>query len=142
MALTNLVIATASATTAFTASKTNQISIRYVPPKNPAQLQVYTQLKQRGVLEKLQVFLSPFRLPRTLRISMAGCDGEPDAFYEYAEITICYEYVDDLWANMPGGGDAERHCAARHGYRPVIRSLTARICACPVRYARASVART
>lgn len=101
MALAIIVMATATVTTAFAASKTNQISIRYVPPKNPEHQQIYTQLKQRGVLERLQVFLSPFRLPETLRISMAGCDGEPDAWYDYADITICYEYVYDLWTNMP-----------------------------------------
>ena len=31
----------------------------------------------------------------------AGCDGEADAFYGDDEITICYEYVDELWKNMP-----------------------------------------
>jgi hypothetical protein len=49
----------------------------------------------------LQILLSPFRLPETLRISLAGCDGEPDAFYDYAAITICYEYVYQLWEDMP-----------------------------------------
>jgi hypothetical protein len=52
-------------------------------------------------LERLQEFLSPFRLPRTLKVSLAGCDGEADAFYGDDAITICYEYIDDLWKNMP-----------------------------------------
>jgi hypothetical protein len=86
---------------AFAASKANRISIRYVPPKNPAHQDIYTELKQRGALEKLQKLLSPVRLPQTLRISLAGCDGEADAFYEDAEITICYEYIDELMKNMP-----------------------------------------
>jgi hypothetical protein len=88
---------------AFAASKTNRISVRYVPPKNPAHQEIYTDLKQRGALEKLQKLLSPVRLPKTLRISLAGCDGEADAFYEDAEITICYEYIDELVKNMPQG---------------------------------------
>ena len=32
---------------------------------------------------------------------MAGCDGEADAFYGDDAITICYEYIDELWKNMP-----------------------------------------
>jgi hypothetical protein len=99
LALAIMVLATATATTAFAASKTNQISIRYVPPKNPTHQQVYTQLKQNLMLERLQVFLSPFRLPRTIRISLTGCDGEADAWYEDDDITLCYEYVYDLWTN-------------------------------------------
>ena len=48
----------------------------------------------------MQIIFSPFRLPRTLQISLAGCDGEADAFYEDDAITICYELVDDWWKNM------------------------------------------
>jgi Putative metallopeptidase len=36
-----------------------------------------------------------------LAIKLAGCDGEADAFYDENVITICYEYVDELWHNMP-----------------------------------------
>ena len=32
---------------------------------------------------------------------MKGCDGEADAWYDYAAITICYEYVAELWQDMP-----------------------------------------
>jgi hypothetical protein len=32
---------------------------------------------------------------------LKGCDGEADAFYEGAAITICYEYIDELIKNMP-----------------------------------------
>jgi hypothetical protein len=99
LALAIIVMTTATATTAFAASKTNRVSIRYVPPENPTHQQVYTQLKQNLMLERLQVFLSPFRLPRTIRISLTGCDGEADAWYEDDDITICYEYVYDLWTN-------------------------------------------
>jgi len=96
-----MILITALAIPAFAASKTNRVSIRYVPPKNPAHQEIYTELKQRGALEKLQKLLSPVRLPRTLRISLTGCDGEADAFYEDADITICYEYVAELVKNMP-----------------------------------------
>jgi hypothetical protein len=96
-----MILITAMTMPAFAASKTNRVSIRYVPPKNPAHQEIYTKLKQRGALEKLQKLLSPFRLPRTLRISLTGCDGEADAWYEDDDITICYEYVAELVKNMP-----------------------------------------
>ena len=38
LALFGMVLVTALTTTAFAASKTNRISVRYVPPKNPAHL--------------------------------------------------------------------------------------------------------
>jgi hypothetical protein len=69
------------------ASSVDRVSIRYVPPKNPMHQQIYHQLKQQRTLEKLQKFLSPLRLPGTLQISLAGCDGEPDAFYDNSAIT-------------------------------------------------------
>ena len=101
LAVFGIVLVTAMTTTAFAASKTNRISVRYVTPKNPAHQEIYTEYKQLRSLEKLQKFLSPIRLPETLRISLAECDGEPDAFYEDAEITICYEYIYELIKNMP-----------------------------------------
>jgi hypothetical protein len=90
LAVASTILFSAMATTAFAASKVNRIKVRYVPPENPAHEQIYTKLKQRGALEKLQILLSPVRLPKTLRISLEGCDGEADAFYEDAFITICY----------------------------------------------------
>ena len=96
-----MIFISAAATTAFAASKANRVSISYVPPKNPAHQPIYAGLKERRALERLQEFLSPFRLPRTLKISLAGCDGEADAFYGDDAITICYEYIDALWKNMP-----------------------------------------
>ena len=103
MAAATTILVTAMATTAFAASKVNRVKVRYVPPENPAHQEIYTKLKQRGALEKLQKLLSPVRLPKTLRISLAGCDGEADAFYEDAAITICYEYIEELIQNMPQG---------------------------------------
>lgn len=87
--------------TTHAASQSNRVSINYVPPKNPVHQPVYMELKRREMLERLQIIFSPFRLPRTLQVQLAGCDGEPDAFYGDDVVTICYEYVDDLWQNMP-----------------------------------------
>jgi hypothetical protein len=83
------------------ALKSNRVSIEYVLPKNSAHQQIFEYVKEKRVLEKMQEFLSPFRLPRTLKISARGCDGEADAFYGNGVITICYEYLDELWKTVP-----------------------------------------
>jgi len=103
LSIAGMVLVTVVMMPAFAASNIDRVSIRYVPPKNPTHQLVYTEMKQRGGLEKLQKLLSPFRLPSTLRISLDGCDGEPDAFYDYDDtaITICYEYIAELLENMP-----------------------------------------
>ena len=96
-----MILITALATTAFAAAKTNQVTITYVPPENPAHQPVYELLKERHSLEKLQELLSPFRLQWILNISLTGCDGEADAMYSDDAITICYEYIEDLQKYMP-----------------------------------------
>ena len=101
LTFSGIILVSTLSITAFAASKPNRVSIRYEPPKNPVHQKIYVELKQRGTLEKLQEFHSPIRLPEKLRISLTECDGEADAFYEDADITICYEYINELWENMP-----------------------------------------
>jgi Putative metallopeptidase len=101
LAVAGMVLVTATATTAFAASRSNRVNVTYVLPKDPAHQPIYERLKEHRALERLQKFLSPFRLPRTLKVSLAGCDGEADAFYGDDAITICYEYISELWKNMP-----------------------------------------
>jgi Putative metallopeptidase len=81
--------------------KPNQIKIQYVAPKNPAHQPIYDRLKQGRFLEKAQEFLSPFRLPRPLLMKTEGCDGESNAWYENDAITLCYEYIEEMWRNAP-----------------------------------------
>jgi len=101
LAMVCSVIATTMAMTAIAAPKTNQIRIEYVPPKESDHKELYEFLQERRVLERLQEFLSPFLLPKSLEIRLTGCDGEADAFYGDDVITICYEYVEDLYSKMP-----------------------------------------
>jgi len=83
-------------------AKTDRIVIEYVRPENPEYLHFYTLLKDElHTLESLQIFLSPFKLPWTLDIVLEECDGEADAFYDDDAITICYEYLQELWDYMP-----------------------------------------
>jgi hypothetical protein len=53
------------------------------------------------VLEGVQKIFSPFLLPVDLKIRVAGCDGMVNAFYWKQEITICYEYLDEIRQSIP-----------------------------------------
>jgi hypothetical protein len=77
-----------------------QIRIAYVLPNTPAHRTLYDFLKENRALEELQQLLSPYRLPRTLTIRMEEC-GEDNAWYEDDAVTVCYEYMDHIWANAP-----------------------------------------
>ncbi len=80
-------------------AQSSSIAIAYVPPTNPLHQPIYERLKDRRVLEKLQELLSPFRLPRTLTVKVEGCDGDTNAWYTDDAITVCYEYLRDVWQN-------------------------------------------
>ena len=80
-----------------------EVSVIYVPPKNPAHQSIYEQLNEIGFLEKVREFLSPVQLPRTLLVKLEGCDGDANASYENDTIVICYEYIDELRKNVPEG---------------------------------------
>jgi len=83
-------------------AKSNRITITYELPENQEYLHIYSLMKEdRHSLEKLQEILSPIRLPWTLELLLAECDGEADAMYWDGTITICYEYIDELWDVMP-----------------------------------------
>ena len=85
----------------FAKMKTNQIRIAYVFPKDRDLMKVYEDVKERRVLERLQEFLSPFKLPRPVKFTFRGCDGEDDAFYFEDDVTVCYELVDELQWTKP-----------------------------------------
>ena len=88
-------------------AKSNRIIVTYELPENQEYLYIYSLLKEdRHSLEKLQELLSPFRLPWTLELLLAECDGEADAMYWDGTITICYEYIDELWDAMPANTTA------------------------------------
>lgn len=91
----------AAATAAVADVKANRITIQQVLPEDSDLLTIHKDLKERRTLQKLQKFLSPFKLPRPLKIKLAGCDGRSDAVYGDDTITICYEYIADLLEDRP-----------------------------------------
>ena len=80
-------------------AKAGRIVIEYVEPLNPAHKPIYDLLKKHQALERVQKLLTPIRWPRTLRLELKGCEGESDAWYEDAVVTVCYEYLHDAWRN-------------------------------------------
>ena len=81
--------------------RSDRIQVSYVPPKNSAHESLFKLLKERQVLERFRDLLSPLRLPRTLVLKTEGCDGESNAWYEDDAITVCYEYLADIFQNAP-----------------------------------------
>jgi hypothetical protein len=78
------------------AGRTGQVIIDYVAPTNTLDKPLFDRLRAQRVLEKLQAFFSPLRLPRPLKLRLKGCDGEADAYYENGTVTVCVEAVYDM----------------------------------------------
>ena len=52
-------------------------------------------------LEKVQRLFSPFRLPIDLTVRTVGCDGRSNAWYQRPAVSLCYEYLDEIWQSAP-----------------------------------------
>jgi hypothetical protein len=73
-----------------------RISIFYGTPANKAHLPILAMLKEHQALEKIREILSPIRWPRTLKLEVTSCDGDANAWYEDAVVTVCYEYLQEM----------------------------------------------
>ena len=79
----------------------NRIQFEYVPPKDPRHEHVYKHVKDGLALEKVQQLFSPFRLPIDLTVRTLGCDGKSNAWYQRPAVSLCYEYLDEIWRSVP-----------------------------------------
>ncbi len=104
----------------------NRIDIAYVEPKSAGNQPVYKLLKEHQVLEKVRELLSPLRLPHRLLLQVRDCDGISNAWSNEDSVTVCYEYVNDIWKNAPGTDDADGNCSDRYGDRTVAGRIPAR----------------
>ena len=86
--------------------QSNRIRIEYVVPKDPQHQPIYDMLKQKQALEKLQEIFGAFQLPTELTLRTVGCDGIPNAWYQQAVVTVCYEYLDHVKKTMPKDMDS------------------------------------
>ena len=82
-------------------ANTDRIEIQYAAPKSPEHRQVLELVKEQRMLEKIKELLGPIRLPRKLVIRTQGCDGVSNAWYDGESVTVCYEYLDEIWKNVP-----------------------------------------
>ncbi len=82
--------------------KASQIEIAYIEPRNAKFRPIYQRVKQLRVLETLQEFLAPLRLPDKLMVKVDECAGAMTIPYRSrAPVTICYEYIALIEANIP-----------------------------------------
>src|SRR5262249_33160488 len=103
LALASLDPAPAGAQSAPAELRNLDIDIAYVEPKDEGFRPIYRRLKDRRVLEQLQQFLAPLRLPAKINVSMDQC-GRPFALRRPGgPVMICYEYIDQIERLAPGG---------------------------------------
>ena len=58
-------------------------------------------LREKRALEKLQEVFSPFRLPIDLKLQIGPCDGVANAWYNRPNISVCYEYLEEIMKTLP-----------------------------------------
>ena len=82
----------------------NRVTVIYVPPTNPELQELYTLLRERRALEKIQEILSPFRLPEELTIKATEC-GVANAWYGRQDgeptVTLCYDLLKNILKSLP-----------------------------------------
>jgi hypothetical protein len=73
----------------------SMIKIDYKAPDNDPKLQpVYERLQKAQVLERLQAYLAPLRLPHPITVRAQACGGQTELPYQSGgPAIICYEYV-------------------------------------------------
>jgi hypothetical protein len=82
-------------------SRPDRIDIKYVEPESPNNQPIHKLLKERQALEKLRDLLRPLRLPHRLLLQTRDCDGIANAWSNEESVTVCYEYLDDIWKKAP-----------------------------------------
>jgi Putative metallopeptidase len=78
-------------------SPADRVVVDYVQPANPAHKRLHDLVKDNQGLERIREILLPIRWPRQLRLELKGCDGEVNAWYEESTVTVCYEFLQELW---------------------------------------------
>jgi Putative metallopeptidase len=79
----------------------DSIDIQYVEPTSAELRPVYDLVKNARVLEKIRGMLISLRLPRRLLLQTKSCNGESNAWYDDGVVTVCYEFFDEVWKNVP-----------------------------------------
>jgi hypothetical protein len=70
-----------------------QVRISYETPSDEKFRPIYDALKHRQVLERLQRFLVPLRLPKVLTVELMQCGTETKPYESGGPVVICYELI-------------------------------------------------
>lgn len=104
-------LSTASSAQTLQVSGASRIDIAYSEPTSSALRPAYDRLRKRRVLEQMQQFLSPLRLPRRLEIRTEQCDAPSHPYKSGGAVLICYEHVEkvrQLASKQPSQSAARR----------------------------------
>jgi len=117
--LTSLLIVLALGASAAQAqpAREDRVTIHYADPADRKHNFLRDLLRQQQALERMRDRLSVFRWPRTLRLEVRSCGGDPNASYDNAEIVVCYEFLAQFWtaANSRNRPAAVSHADALVG---------------------------
>jgi hypothetical protein len=78
-------------------AREDRVAIHYGDPTNPEHNFLRDLLKDQRALERMRDRLSAVRWPRTLKLELKSCGGDPNASYDNAEIVVCYEFLAQFW---------------------------------------------
>jgi Putative metallopeptidase len=78
------------------AAAKSQLQIRYEAPADAKLRPYYDELMRRRVLERLQGFLVPLRLPKSLLVRAAQCGVETVPYRSGGPVTLCYEQLERI----------------------------------------------
>jgi Putative metallopeptidase len=78
-------------------ARPERVVIEYVEPVEPAHRPLYDLLREHQALERVRNLLALVRWPQPLRLELRGCEGVSDAWYQDATVTVCYEYLENIW---------------------------------------------
>ena len=73
-----------------------QVQISYETPSDARFRPIYEGLKHRQVLERLQRFLRPLRLPQVLTVKLTQCGAETKPYKSGGPVAICYELIERI----------------------------------------------
>jgi hypothetical protein len=82
------------------------VKVAYHEPENPSHRAILADARDRQLLERVAEVLAVVQLPRRLTLSLAGCDGTANAWYDPDEgtVTFCYEYLAEIQRGAVAGG--------------------------------------
>jgi hypothetical protein len=72
------------------------VQIKYLPPRSGQYQEIYQRLQKFQVLELLQQFLSPLKLPKPISVGTAECGQREIPYVPGEPVVICYEFIREI----------------------------------------------